>query len=146
MEPLNKGHVGISHFVFCREVVRSSEIQNVVTIWENEHLRPWSVSFIERIFLLCPLLAGSFIGGSTIVYCQLVYDFKRYSDYSVNVLVWLYLTVQLHVFQALLLQRITKGEYRFPQEVSFDTLLCQMTPQQRTPPLKGQVFWSNGVP
>ncbi len=38
VEPLNKGHVGASHFVLCREVVHSSEIQNVLRIWENEHL------------------------------------------------------------------------------------------------------------
>ncbi len=27
----------------------------------------------------------------------------------------------------------------------FDTLLCRMTPQQRTPLLKGHVYWSHGV-
>ncbi len=25
------------------------------------------MSFVERLFLLCPLLGGSFIGGSTVV-------------------------------------------------------------------------------
>ncbi len=35
VEPLNKGHVGTSNFVPCREVVRSSEVQ---TILENEHM------------------------------------------------------------------------------------------------------------
>ena len=39
VEPLNKGHVGASHFVLCREVVRSTEVQNVLRIRENEHLR-----------------------------------------------------------------------------------------------------------
>ncbi len=38
VEPLNKGQVGASHFVLCREVVRSSEVQNVLRIWKNEHL------------------------------------------------------------------------------------------------------------
>ncbi len=38
LEPLNKGHFGASHFVLYREVVRSSEVQNVLTIWETEHL------------------------------------------------------------------------------------------------------------
>ncbi len=33
-KPLNKGHVGAIHFVLCREVVRSSEVQNVLTIWK----------------------------------------------------------------------------------------------------------------
>ena len=37
VEPLNKGP---NHFVHCREVVRSSEVQNALTIWENEHLGP----------------------------------------------------------------------------------------------------------
>ena len=59
MDPLNKGHVEASHFSLCREVVCSSEVQNVLT-WENEL---WSVSFVKRLFLLCPLLGGSFIGG-----------------------------------------------------------------------------------
>ncbi len=35
LEPLYKGHVGASHFVLCREVFRSSEIQNVLTIQWN---------------------------------------------------------------------------------------------------------------
>ncbi len=38
-EPLNKGHVGVNHFVLCREVVHSSEVQDVLTIWENDHLK-----------------------------------------------------------------------------------------------------------
>ncbi len=33
VEPLNKGHVGDSHVVFCRKVVCSSV---VLIIWENE--------------------------------------------------------------------------------------------------------------
>ncbi len=45
MEPLSKGHVGASHFVLCREVVCSSEVENVLTIWVNEHLGPY----------MCPL-------------------------------------------------------------------------------------------
>ena len=40
VEPLNKGHIGASHFYLCREVVCSSEVQIVLTIWENEHLGP----------------------------------------------------------------------------------------------------------
>ncbi len=67
LEPLNKGHVGASHFVLCRELVRSSEIKNVLTIWENENLGPRRVSFVERLFLMCPPLGGSLIGGSSTV-------------------------------------------------------------------------------
>ncbi len=37
MEPLNKGHVGASNVVLCREIVCSSEVQHVLIIWENEH-------------------------------------------------------------------------------------------------------------
>ncbi len=37
VEPLNRGHTGPSH---CREVVPSSVVQNVLTVWENEHLGP----------------------------------------------------------------------------------------------------------
>ncbi len=29
VEPMNKGHIGASHFVLYREVVCSSEVQNV---------------------------------------------------------------------------------------------------------------------
>ncbi len=63
VEPLNKG---ASHFVLCREVFYFSKVQNVLTIWENEHLGHRSVSFVKRLFLLCSLLRGSFIGGSTV--------------------------------------------------------------------------------
>ncbi len=55
VEPLNKGHVGASHFVICREVVHSSGVQNVLKIWENE----CGVSFVKRLFLLCPVFGGS---------------------------------------------------------------------------------------
>ena len=42
--------------LFCpEEVVCSSVVQNVLTIWENEHFGPLSVSFVERLF---PLLGG----------------------------------------------------------------------------------------
>ncbi len=38
---------------------------------ENEHLGLWSVFFVERLFLLCPPLRGSFIRGFTVLlyYC-----------------------------------------------------------------------------
>ena len=35
VEPLNNG---ASHFVLCRDVVHSSEVQNVLTIRGNEYL------------------------------------------------------------------------------------------------------------
>ncbi len=38
VEPQDKGHIGASQLVLCREVVCSSEVQNVLTICENEHL------------------------------------------------------------------------------------------------------------
>ena len=40
VEPLNKEHVGTSYFVLCREVVLSLEIENVLVLWESEHLGP----------------------------------------------------------------------------------------------------------
>ena len=40
VEPLNKGHVGTSHSVLCREVVLSLEVENVFVLWESEHLGP----------------------------------------------------------------------------------------------------------
>ena len=42
VEPLNKGQVGTSHFVLCREVVLSLEVENVHVLvqWESEHLGP----------------------------------------------------------------------------------------------------------
>ena len=55
----NKGHLGTSHFVLsCREVVVSLEVENVLVLWESEHLRPQEVSFIEMLFLLCPLFGA----------------------------------------------------------------------------------------
>ena len=42
VEPPNKGHVGTSHFVLCREVVLSLKVDNVLV-----HLGPQEVSFIE---------------------------------------------------------------------------------------------------
>ena len=66
MEPLNKGHIGTSRFVLCREVVLSLEVENALVLWESEHLGPQDVSFIERLFLLCPLFGGSTIRGSTV--------------------------------------------------------------------------------
>ncbi len=50
----------VSHFVLCREVVLG-------IIRGNERLGPSSVSFVERLFPLCLLLEGSFIGGSTVI-------------------------------------------------------------------------------
>ena len=40
VEPPNAGHVGTSYFVLCREVVLSLEIENVLVLWESEHLGP----------------------------------------------------------------------------------------------------------
>ena len=79
VEPPNKGHAGTSHFVLCREVVLSLEVENVLVLWESEHLGPQDVSFIERLFLLCPLFGGSTIRGSTVCpYCCSV-KFKKNS-------------------------------------------------------------------
>ena len=35
-------------------------------VQKSEHLGPQGVSFIERLFLLCPLFGVSFIGGFTV--------------------------------------------------------------------------------
>ena len=40
VEPQNKGHVGTSYFVLCREVVLSLEVENVLVLWESEHFGP----------------------------------------------------------------------------------------------------------
>ena len=66
VEPLNKGHVETCLFVLCREVVLSLEVGNVLVLWESENLGPKEVSFIERLFLLCPLFGGFTIGGSIV--------------------------------------------------------------------------------
>ena len=67
VEPPNKGHFGTSHFVLCRDVVLSLEVDNVLVLWESERLGPKEVSFIERLLLLCPLFRGSTIRGSTVI-------------------------------------------------------------------------------
>ena len=33
--PLYKGHIGTSKFVHCREVVHSSEVENVLALYES---------------------------------------------------------------------------------------------------------------
>ena len=40
VEPLNKRHVGTSHFVLCRDVVLSLEAENVLVLWESEYSGP----------------------------------------------------------------------------------------------------------
>ena len=52
VEPPNKRHIGTSYFVLCKEVVFSSEVQNVLVLWESEHLGPKEVSFIESISIV----------------------------------------------------------------------------------------------
>ena len=37
VEPLNKGHIGTSHCVLCREVVLSLEVENELVLWESEY-------------------------------------------------------------------------------------------------------------
>ena len=60
VKPLNNGHVGLSHFLNCREVVLSSEVKII------------SGKFTFGAFTNCPLLRGylvfevSFIGGSAV--------------------------------------------------------------------------------
>ena len=58
VELLKKGQDGTSHFVLCGEVVLSLEVKNVLVQWKSEHLGPSKVSFVERLFLLCPLSEG----------------------------------------------------------------------------------------
>ena len=67
VEPLNKGHIGTSHFALCREVVLSLEVENVLVLWESKYLGPKEVSFIDKLFLICPLFGGFTIGGSTVL-------------------------------------------------------------------------------
>ena len=52
MEPPNKGHIETSHFVLCREVVLSLEVENVLVLWESEPLGPQEASFKERYCVL----------------------------------------------------------------------------------------------
>ena len=64
VEPPNKGHVGTSHFVLCREVVLSSEIKNVLVLKKSVNREVISiVSFF-------------FFGVSTVFlfYCVVTWD------------------------------------------------------------------------
>ena len=57
VEPLSKGHFGISHFVLCREVVLFSEVKNILMIGKGAQK---SVLCREVVlFLEGPLLRGS---------------------------------------------------------------------------------------
>ena len=49
VEPLNKGHVGVSHFVLCIEVVHSSEVQNVF-------VGKWTFGTLRRVHCICLVL------------------------------------------------------------------------------------------
>ena len=73
MEPLNNGHIGTNHFVLYREVVLSLDVKCTSIIEKGLQ----SVSFIERFFLLCPLLGVSIIRGSTVYCCRLVWTLAR---------------------------------------------------------------------
>ncbi len=54
------GHAILS---FVERLSVLQEVQNVITTLENDfEVCPW-------VFLLCPLLGGSFIGGSTVIQC-----------------------------------------------------------------------------
>jgi len=61
VEPPNKGHFGTSCFVPCREVVPFSEVKDVLIPWER-------VPEQRPLLGGCPLLGGSFIRGSTILF------------------------------------------------------------------------------
>ena len=61
VEPLNKGHFGICHFVIRWEVVLFSELKHEALLWERgPEACPLSGG--------CPYLGGSFIGGSTVAH------------------------------------------------------------------------------
>ena len=53
VEPLNKGYVGASHVVLCREVVLFSKVQNVLVLWE------WYLKSACPLQIGCPFLRGS---------------------------------------------------------------------------------------
>ena len=68
-----------------REVALSLEVENVLVLWESEYLGPKEASFIERLFLLCPLLRGSTIRGSTVFYWPTVGGIRVYSiQFKIN--------------------------------------------------------------
>ncbi len=103
MEPINKGHDGASHLVLCREVVCSSEVQNVLTIWK---INIWELEecplekgyFYYVLFSEGPLSEVHFIKTNStsavittcittctiivIIYIHSVYLFDIFFDYS----------------------------------------------------------------
>ncbi len=64
VELLNKGHVGASHFVLCREDV-CSEVQN----WCINNMGKGAVGILKHVLCreVISILRGSFIGGSTVL-------------------------------------------------------------------------------
>ena len=59
----NKGRMGAAILSFVESLLSLERFK----LWESEHLGPREASFIERLFLLCPLFEGSTIRGSTVV-------------------------------------------------------------------------------
>ena len=59
MEPPNKGHFGVSHFVLCREAVFFSEVQNILVRYSKspneECLYREVIPFLEGPLLEVPL-------------------------------------------------------------------------------------------
>ena len=48
MEPPNNGHIAMSHFVLCREVVPSSEVKDVLAMQEGQQLIGMLTSVLSR--------------------------------------------------------------------------------------------------
>ena len=66
VEPPYKGHLETRHFVLYIEVL-SLEVRNVLSRYEILHLGQLNLSFMWRLFLLCPLYSVSIKrGGSTV--------------------------------------------------------------------------------
>ena len=80
VEPLNnEGHIGANRFVLCREVVPAL-FRGSKCIDGSKGKLTFDVSFVEMLFLLCPLLRGSFIGVS--FHCNLFRFTINYIPYT----------------------------------------------------------------
>ncbi len=117
VEPLNKGHIGDSHLSFVERL--SSEVQNVLRIWEI-NIWDFDVSFVEWLFLLCPLLGGSFIGGS-IVCSNLVWNILHYTDKSFTSSKIYQLIIELHTIKLKQKKIICNNYYTLQTTPSMNT-------------------------
>ncbi len=123
IELLNKGQVGVNHFVLCREVVCSPD----TNCRKMNILELWSVFFGERIFPLYPPLGGSFIGGVPL-YMDYWHNIREFNDmhcFIFGILVGVVAWKGMMVIQSVSIIMLSINEqYTIIQYMAYSSLLA----------------------